>query len=686
MPVLFIYLLKLSVSLAVVFLFYQLLLRRLTFYNSNRWYLLAYTIFSFFIPFVDISLVLHNNAWNEMNIVQWVPVIYKPALAEGGSTASINYWFVGGLFIIAGMVFMLVRLLIQFISFRQMMKKADPITIGFISGDEMKIYQVNDSIIPFSFGNSIFINRHLHTQEELKEIILHEFIHVKQRHSFDITWAEILCLINWYNPFAWLLKKSIRQNLEFIADNKVLENGVSKKEYQYLLLKVTGNNQYSIATQFNFSSLKKRIAMMNKLKSTKRQMLRLLFLLPATAVLLLAFRNNQKQDQQAAFKWNGQEMNPEQMLYQLTDTVPEVTKPNSKGYIINIKDKSGECEIVIKDKGGKEVKRLLLTEWDKNPEQNEAKYGEIPPPPPPPPATKQWVKTAHPDLKSISVNNNLATVTLKNGKKENYDLNNADQKNAFENKYGKLQPPPPPPAAPAPVSAVDSKLPAPPPAPPAPPAPVPVRNNNNTNINNASDNYEITDKKAVIHLRNGKTEEYDLTNAEEKINFESKYGKIVNVAVTAPAVHATVTNSAVVDVQPIKTTVAPENAVVVSPVITTAPSVKNNVSVKSAVDPVVKVSPVAEVTVDIIVTITKNTKPAELDELVKKMKEKGYELKFTNKNYTDGLLTSISGTLKYKDSSSTFSVTDFNKLHLSAFIDDGEVHFNVRTEDAKVRI
>jgi hypothetical protein len=60
-----------------------------------------------------------------------------------------------------------------------------------------------------------------------------------------------------------VIKRSIRQNLEFIADNKVVENGIDKKQYQYLLLKVIGNNQYSIATKFNFSSLKKRIAMMN---------------------------------------------------------------------------------------------------------------------------------------------------------------------------------------------------------------------------------------------------------------------------------------------------------------------------------------------------------------------------------------------------------------------------------------
>ena len=296
MPFFFIYLLKLSVSLAVVFMFYQFVLCRLTFYNWNRWYLLGYTLLSFFIPFIDISSLLGKNEWTESTVVQWVPVINNSSFSAITVTAGPGFFTaisITALMIITGMLVLLGRLLIQFISFRKMMKKAH-----FISGDVMKIYQVDENIIPFSFGNSIFINRHLHPETEVQKIIQHEFVHVKQLHSIDILWGEILCLLNWYNPFAWLLKKSIRQNLEFIADNKVLEKGVSKKEYQYLLLKVIGNNQYSIATQFNFSSLKKRIAMMNKLKSTKVHLVRFLFLLPVVVVMLLAFRNKDEKMQQ----------------------------------------------------------------------------------------------------------------------------------------------------------------------------------------------------------------------------------------------------------------------------------------------------------------------------------------------------------------------------------------------------
>ena len=163
----------------------------------------------------------------------------------------------------------------------------------------MKLYHVNKKIIPFSFGNAIYLNRCLHSNEELKEIIIHEFVHLRQKHSIDILIAETLCIINWYNPFAWLIRKAIRQNLEFIADRQVIENGTDKKQYQYLLLKVFGTSQFSIANQFNFSSLKKRIAMMNKMKSARMHLTKFLFVLPVLTVVLVAFR---KQNAMEKFK------------------------------------------------------------------------------------------------------------------------------------------------------------------------------------------------------------------------------------------------------------------------------------------------------------------------------------------------------------------------------------------------
>jgi beta-lactamase regulating signal transducer with metallopeptidase domain len=272
--------------LAVVYLFYQLVLRRLTFYNWNRWYLLVYSLLSFFIPFINISPVLEENNLANHEVLQLIPSLGGSALhstAPEKIAWSIEDWAL--LFIATGVVLMITRLVIQQISFRRILRSS-----RLIIDERVKVYQVDKNIIPFSYGNSIFVNQYQHSAEELKEIIRHEFIHVKQKHTVDILWSECVIVLNWYNPFAWLLRNAIRQNLEFIADHQVLQNGINKKEYQYLLLKVIGVNHFSIAPQFNFNSLKKRIAMMNKIKSAKVHLLKFLFLLPLVATLLLSFR------------------------------------------------------------------------------------------------------------------------------------------------------------------------------------------------------------------------------------------------------------------------------------------------------------------------------------------------------------------------------------------------------------
>jgi len=422
------YLVKLSISLAIVWLFYQFILRRLTFYNSNRWYLLGYTILSFFIPFINISTILGNNSGANNDLIQFIPSVhqYTIALEEASHcpmpiwSTSYDKWDWTAFALMFGAGILLLRFFVRYISFIRIRNRSK-----LISEDVIKIYQVDESIIPFSFGKSVFVNSNLHTEDELREIVRHEFVHVKQNHTIDIIWAELLCIINWYNPFAWFLKRSIRQNLEFIADNKVVENGIDKKQYQYLLLKVIGNNQYSIATKFNFSSLKKRIAMMNKTKSAKRQLGRFLFLVPVFVIILLSFRKSFNDPPNAK---------PNISPIILNDTIPDVNTPNSKGYYIDIKDNKGSCMVVVKDKNKKEVKRLLLTDWNERSGYYENLYGEILSP------TKveveKTIKAANPEIRTVTVKNNIATVTLKNGKQEVYTLSLSPEKKAFEERCG----------------------------------------------------------------------------------------------------------------------------------------------------------------------------------------------------------------------------------------------------------
>lgn len=295
MPVFFQYLIKLSISLAIMYLFYQLVLRRLTFYNHNRWYLFGYSVLCFFISFINVGPILDKSDASVYGFVSMVPAVESftfPAMgAAEPEHEGWNIWTWAAVSLATGTAFFILRLVIQIISFSRLKSRAT-----LVNDEGIRFYQVNAGIMPFSFGRSIFVNQNLHTEAELKDIVRHEFVHVKHGHTVDIIWSEILCMLNWFNPFAWLIRKAIRQNLEFLADSKVISHGVDKMQYQLLLLKVTGNHQYDIAAPFNFSSLKKRIIMMNKISSARIHLVKFLFVLPLLAVLLLAFRNGLPDD------------------------------------------------------------------------------------------------------------------------------------------------------------------------------------------------------------------------------------------------------------------------------------------------------------------------------------------------------------------------------------------------------
>jgi len=646
------YLLKLSISLAIVWLFYQFILRRLTFYNSNRWYLLSYTLLSFFIPFINISSIIETNSASENELVKFIPSVHQYTIGlEKASNCpvpiwSTSYdkwdWTVFALMIGAGIL--LLRFIVRYISFIRIRSRSK-----LISEDGIKIYHVDESIIPFSFGKSVFINCHLHTEAELHEIVRHEFVHVRQHHTIDIIWAELLCIINWYSPFAWLLKRSIRQNLEFIADNKVVENGIDKKQYQYLLLKVIGNNQYSIATKFNFSSLKKRIAMMNKTKSARLEAARFLFLFPVLAIILLAFRKSFADT--PVLKTDA---NP--VVFR--DTIPDIKIPNNKGYYIDIQDNKGNCMVVIKDKDKKEVKRLLLTEWNEKAGYYQDLYGEILSP------TKveieKTIKGANPEIRTVTVKNNIATVTLKNGKTEVYTLSIKEEKKAFEERCY--------------VEVAVAVTPSP-------------------EVEELAEVKEVTLTEVPVNVANPEFAEVTVTGTPSR-KAVSTTGEIKAVTVAGKPLTKTIATNpelqeAVVtgylsktiatnpDIKEVTVVGKPSNVST-----TVKSSTASGVNVAGATITGAKETLVGDENIKIVI---KNTdKPEDLETFVSMLKGKGYELKFDNKNYDDGILKNLSGSIKYKGSSSTFSFTDFDEATIIVYRDGDKINFKIYTGKRKV--
>jgi len=285
MPHFLIMLLKINLVLILFAAAYYLILRRLTFYTINRIFLVFGIFFSTIYPFIDLTDFFHHQQQLNPKVIAFVPQLNQSVKAIIPSKLVDMNWQLLSLIFYVGVVLMAVRLAIQFISLYKMHQKSKP---GLVGDDEVRI--LNEQVSPFSFWQTVYINPALHQEQELQTILAHEKIHVKEWHSLDIILAELSVVFYWFNPGVWLMKKAVKENLEFITDEKILKRGMDKKTYQYSLLDV-GNltPAAAIVNNFNLSDLKKRIKMMNAKRSSRLTLSRYLFLLPVLLVTTLVF-------------------------------------------------------------------------------------------------------------------------------------------------------------------------------------------------------------------------------------------------------------------------------------------------------------------------------------------------------------------------------------------------------------
>ncbi|WP_181193727.1 M56 family metallopeptidase [Pontibacter ummariensis] len=282
------YLLKMNAALLLFYLTYYLVLRRLTFYNLNRLFLIFAILFSAVFPLVDLSEALPGPEGLPGNIYGIMPAWQaKTATATATQTPLFDPWQLALAAFWSGAAFALLRLLIQLLSLGRLHARS--------SSDELfgfAFRSTGEDINPFSFWQSIYLNPGKHRQEELLPILRHEQAHVQEWHTLDVLLAEAGTMLSWFNPGAWLLRQAIKQNLEFIADRKVLQSGLDSKVYQYSLVRISSLSQgLSLTNNFNFLTIKKRIAMMNKAPSARAHLLRFLVVIPISLTLLLAFNS-----------------------------------------------------------------------------------------------------------------------------------------------------------------------------------------------------------------------------------------------------------------------------------------------------------------------------------------------------------------------------------------------------------
>ncbi|WP_294185530.1 M56 family metallopeptidase [uncultured Sphingobacterium sp.] len=275
------YIIQVNLLLGIIYLGYIGLLKGLTFYVLNRVYFLAGGLFAFVYPFLDLKSLFVQRGLNMGLVGEQISLyITKPEVQQQltlGRLVEITF-MVGAMVLLAKFVFQLLSLLRIHLNSKS---------------DQWRTYLFRNvliPIVPFSFLNKIYVNKGQHQDAELKDIFKHEDIHVKGLHSVDILLFEMILVCCWYNPFVWLMRRAIRQNLEFLTDQQVLDKGVDKQAYQYSLLNVSKKGgSVGLSNQFNFKLLKRRIVMMNKKRSSKIALSKYAFLLPVFLLTGAAF-------------------------------------------------------------------------------------------------------------------------------------------------------------------------------------------------------------------------------------------------------------------------------------------------------------------------------------------------------------------------------------------------------------
>lgn len=292
MPELILILFKINLVLLLFAAAYYLGLRRLTFYTVNRAFLALGIIFSTVYPFINLTDFFNRQEQISPKVAALVPTIDVNALIR--NHAIINYWQLVVIFFYIGVVFMSIRLIAQFASLYRVHQRSVP---GVIRN--LKVRVLTGQVSPFSFWQTVYVNPAIHSANELDTILAHEQVHVKEWHTLDIILAEISVVFYWFNPGVWLMKRAIKENIEFVTDARIVKRGIDKKAYQYSLLGV-GNLQASVAlvNNFNLSDLKKRIKMMNAKRSSPKKLIIYVLILPVLLTATLAFTVNKKEVEQ----------------------------------------------------------------------------------------------------------------------------------------------------------------------------------------------------------------------------------------------------------------------------------------------------------------------------------------------------------------------------------------------------
>lgn len=282
-----VYLLEASICQLFFYFVYILFLKKETYFNLNRTYLLCSILLSLLIPSIQIKheAIEPYVSAPLQTIVE--PIQTVTTLVEDKIESRIDVLFILWIIyiVIASMVF--AKFIYQFFRLMVFIRK------GEISVLNRHYLICTNGQYPTSsfFGYILWDNTVNLSDKEIEQIIKHEMAHINQFHTLDNLLMELMGILFWFNPFVYLYNKKLKEVHEHIADNEVLNNKeFTSNDYEVLINKQVLNNiGFQLSNNFNMSNLKNRIAMTTKSRSGKLARLKLTIAIPAAALMMLSF-------------------------------------------------------------------------------------------------------------------------------------------------------------------------------------------------------------------------------------------------------------------------------------------------------------------------------------------------------------------------------------------------------------
>lgn len=279
------YIIKSAMALALLYTCIIPLLEKETFHRLNRILILGCLIMSFAIPLV------HFTGGTNPTVDMVRQAVQLPEVLINGDAKEQSVWSWADIMTciyIIGVVAIFLMTVVQTVRLTRQLRQCEHITDN--RGNTIVLTDCATS--PFCLFHYIVMSRDDYANNR-NYILTHEQEHIRLGHCIDLVILQVATIIQWFNPFVWLIGKNLKAIHEFEVDEAVLNKGIDATQYQqFLVIKAVGNRLQPFANNLNKESLKRRIIMMNQKKSNRWMMLKALFIIPVATLAVSVFASN----------------------------------------------------------------------------------------------------------------------------------------------------------------------------------------------------------------------------------------------------------------------------------------------------------------------------------------------------------------------------------------------------------